>query len=82
MLIKFFVPSQLPQNFRIIQVPKEIDLWLCSLVQNLPESKQSLNKHMRSEISVRIDGRGSLMKLELEEKYSWKNLADGIESNS
>jgi hypothetical protein len=49
-LLRLHVPLQLPPNFAIKVLPAEISLWLTSLLQQLPDPKQSLNRPIRSQL--------------------------------
>ena len=52
LFLKNTVPSQIPKNFQIKQVPKEIDLFALSMLQKLPETKQWLKPLKPSELAV------------------------------
>jgi hypothetical protein len=47
-------PSQLPQHFEIVPLPKEITSWLTSLLRRLPVKQQLVKKHTRIKL-----GRGT-----------------------
>ncbi len=54
-VIKSFCPSQVPSHFEILQLPKEIMLWLTALLLKLPVNVQLSEIHTRSKIG-RVDG--------------------------
>jgi len=54
-VIKSFCPSQVPSHFEILQLPKEIILWLTALLLKLPVNVQLSEIHTRSKIG-RVDG--------------------------
>ena len=55
--------SQTPTNFNIVPLPREIDSWICALLQQMPESPQPLEGHTPSKLSHGIDGDNSLLPL-------------------
>ncbi len=62
--IKSFCPSQAPSHFEILQLPKEITLWLTVLLLKLPVSMQLREDHMRSNIGRGSSGRNTAIQLE------------------
>jgi hypothetical protein len=44
-LLRFHFPEQMPENFRISPLPKEISSWMSSLLQQLPISEQLRERH-------------------------------------
>ena len=46
------IPHQLPQNFKIKPLPKEITCFLSSILQELPETKQWLKEQKPSELAA------------------------------
>mmetsp|Transcript_1089 Transcript_1089/g.1714 ORF Transcript_1089/g.1714 Transcript_1089/m.1714 type:complete len:831 (+) Transcript_1089:2296-4788(+) len=63
-LIPLLFPDQTPRSFKIAPLPKEIDLWLTSLLQSLPEPTQSLTEHARSKVLRGLIGNFSVKKLD------------------
>jgi hypothetical protein len=57
-VLRLHVPLQLPPNFEIRALPVEISSWLTSLLQKLPDPKQSPNRPVRSQL--RLGSAGSL----------------------
>ena len=55
-LLKTHYPEQAPKDLKIAPLPKEISSWLTSLLQRLPERKQSQEQHMRTKIGLGEDG--------------------------
>ena len=49
-ILKTFVPSQLPLHFRIVPLPKEIVLWMTSLLARLPVKQQLQGKQTRTKL--------------------------------
>jgi hypothetical protein len=62
--IKPFCPSQVPCHFEILQLPKEITLWLTALLLKLPVSVQLKEEHTRSKIGRGGGGRNTATQLE------------------
>ena len=50
------VPSQMPDHFEIVPLPKEIDLWLTSLLLRLPVKEQLREKHTRTKLGRGVGG--------------------------
>ncbi len=63
-MIKSFCPSQVPSHFEILQLPKEIILWLTALLLKLPVSMQLSKVHMRSKIGRGDGGKNTSVQLE------------------
>lgn len=53
------IPSQMPNHFKISPIPQEIELFLLSLLQSLPEQTQQQEKHNPSKVSLGQDGQSS-----------------------
>ena len=49
-IFRSFTPSQIPDHFEIVLLPREISFWLISLLQRLPVKEQLLERHMRTKI--------------------------------
>ena len=49
-VLRTFVPSQLPEHFKIVQLPNEIVSWLTSLLLSLPVKTQLQEKHTRTKL--------------------------------
>ncbi len=43
-------PSQLPQHFKIVPLPRKMTLWLTSLLLRLPVKQQLVEKHRRTKL--------------------------------
>ena len=54
-ILHSFVPSQMPNHFRIVPLPNEISSWLTSLLLRLPVKEQLQERHTKT-----ILGRGSV----------------------
>jgi hypothetical protein len=55
LLLEYF-PSQIPNGFRIKPLPAEINSWICSILQSLPEPAVINHRRTRSELVSGIDG--------------------------
>ncbi len=53
-ILRVHCPSQLPQHFKIVPLPKEITSWLTSLLRRLPVKQQLVKKYTRTKL-----GRGT-----------------------
>ena len=49
-ILRQFVPSQLPEHFKIVQLPNEIVCWLTSLLLRLPVKMQLQEKHTMTKL--------------------------------
>ena len=49
----------MPNHFKISPIPQEIELFLLSLLQSLPEQTQQQEKHNPSKVSLGQDGQSS-----------------------
>jgi hypothetical protein len=49
-------PSQLPPHFQVVPLPKEIELWLTSLLLRLPVKEQLREPHTKTKPKLNIDG--------------------------
>lgn len=63
-LFHSLIPKQTPKNLKISTLPKEIESFLFSILQQLPEKTQQLEKHKHSGLSLGKDGKSFLTKLE------------------
>ena len=79
LFLKNTVPSQIPKNFQIKQVPKEIDLFALSMLQKLPETKQWLKPLKPSELAVSNIGKLTSTALESMKSF-WKASAESTET--
>ena len=70
------VPSQVPKHFKIVPLPKEISLWLTSLLQKLPVKEQLRERHTRTKL-----GRGGDGKLTVDQLESLKMSSSTISRN-
>jgi hypothetical protein len=62
--IKSFCPSQVPSHFKILQLPKEMTLWLTVFLLKFPVSMQLRKEHTRSKIGCGSGGRNTAIQLE------------------
>lgn len=58
-LLHSFFPSQVPNNFRIVDLPSEIVSWASSLLASLPVKKARLVKHKTTKLGAGTDGSNS-----------------------
>jgi hypothetical protein len=49
-------PSQLPHHFQVVQLPSEIELWLTSLLLQLPVKEQLREQHTKTKLGLTDDG--------------------------
>ena len=56
-LYRELIPSQTPEHFEIVPLPKEISSWLTSLLQRLPVKEQLWGKHTRTKLRCGADGK-------------------------
>ena len=49
-ILRSLFPSQLPQHFKIVPLPKEISSWLTSSLQKLPVKEQLQETHTRAKL--------------------------------
>jgi hypothetical protein len=56
-LLRFHFPEQMPENFRISPLPKEISSWMTSLLQQLPVSEQLRECHTMTGLDLGDDGK-------------------------
>jgi len=54
------VPTQMPEHFRIVPLPEEIDLWLTSLLLRLPVKEQLRETHTRTKLGRGAGGQNGL----------------------
>jgi len=52
-------PSQVPNNFRIVELPSAITSWVSLLLASLPVNKARLVKHKTTKLGAGTDGSGS-----------------------
>ena len=69
------VPSQIPPNFHIKHIPKEINLFAISMLQKLPKTKQWLKPLKPSELAVSNTGKLTSTALESMKSF-WKDSPD------
>jgi hypothetical protein len=50
------IPEQMPHSFKISQLPQEIESFLSSMLQTLPEATQQQGKHKTSNLCLGQDG--------------------------
>jgi hypothetical protein len=53
-------PSQLPPHFQVVPVPSEIESWLISLLQRLPEKEPLREPHTKTKPELNADGPSTL----------------------
>ena len=54
------VPSQMPDHFKIVPLPKEIVSWLTSLLLRLPVKEQLREKHTRTKLGRGVGGKSGV----------------------
>ena len=69
-ILRTFVPSQVPEHFKIVPLPNEISSWLISLLQRLPEKEQLRERHTRTKLGRGEDGKSISNPLELQTSSS------------
>ena len=69
---KHFAP-QIPPHFNIYALPREIECWICALLQRLPEQQQSLEAHHSSNFELGNAGNPSSNQLIFPRIYSSTN---------
>ncbi len=81
-VIKSFCPSQVPSHFEILQLPKEIILWLTALLLKLPVSEQLSEVHTRSKIGCGDGGKNTHVQLESRKISSSKTFPEITDTSS
>ena len=81
-VIKSFCPSQVPSHFEILQLPKEIILWLTALLLKLPVSMQLSKVHTRSKIGHGGGGKNTPIQLESKKISSSKTSPEITDTSS
>ena len=76
-LLTHLFPNQLHPNFRIVPIPKEIDSFLCSVLQDLPFQEARQKKHKTSGFGLGDSGLNSCPPLALKAMNSWRHLLNG-----
>ena len=56
-ILKMFCASQIPSHFKIVLLPAESSSYLVSVLQKLPVEAQLQEKHTRTKIGCRPDGK-------------------------
>ena len=74
--------TQMHPSFKIVQLPQEIDSWLCAWLQQMPVSPQSLEEHHQSTLSHGDDGNTSSNPLicPMTSSYNPSNLTNAQQS--
>jgi hypothetical protein len=49
-ILRSLFPNQMPNHFKILQIPSKISCWLISLLQQLPVSKQLREEHTTAKL--------------------------------
>ena len=75
------VPQQLPPNFKIKPIPKEISCFITSILQQLPETQLQSSTPKPSELALGNIGILSCIASE-SQTYTWKNLQDTNKTSS
>jgi hypothetical protein len=81
-VIKSFCPSQAPSHFKILQLLKEIILWLTALLLKLPVSAQLSKVHTRSKIGRGASGKNTSFQLESKTISSSKISPENTDTSS
>ena len=81
-ILRSFVPSQVPDHFKIVPLPNEIVSWLTSLLLRLPVKEQLLEKHTRTKLGRGDDGESGATQSASSKIISSTTSPDIRESNS
>ena len=81
-IFRTFTPSQIPDHFKIVPLPREISSWLTSLLQRLPVKEQSRGKHTRTKLGRGQGGTNTAVQLELSRTNSLTTSGVDKESDS
>ena len=81
-IFRSFTPSQIPDHFEIVPLPREISSWLISLLQRLPMKEQLRERHTRTKLGRGKGGKTTTYKLELFRMSSSTTLPKANESES
>jgi hypothetical protein len=74
--------SQPPQYFKIVPLPKEITLWLTSLLRCLPVKQQLVKKHTRTKLGRGTGTQDGANKSDSETTFSLTGSRDNTKSRS
>jgi hypothetical protein len=80
--LQLHYPSQLPPHFQVVPLPREIESWLISLLQQLPKKEQLREPHMKTRLDPNNDGWSTLNQLALPTTPSSTNLTDANKTSS
>jgi hypothetical protein len=75
-------PSQLPPHFQVVPLPREIELWLTSLLLQLPMKEQLWEQHMKTKLGPTDDGSNTTNQLASPTTPSLTDLTDANETSS
>ena len=81
-ILKTHCSSQVPEDFKILRLPKEIDSWLTSVLQRLPVKEQLRSKHTRTKIGRGGGGSSGPSQLDSNMTFSSMDSNEPRESNS
>ncbi len=81
-LLTHLFPNQLHPNFRIVQIPREIDSFLCSVLQDLPFNQQRLIPRKKSGFGLGGSGNNSCPPSASKAMTSWSHLLHGTGKSS
>ncbi len=65
-------PNQMPNHFKILQIPSKISCWLISLLQQLPMSKRLWEEHTMAKLKHGNIGQHTVSPLDAQ-TFSWIN---------
>ena len=71
LLLQHCIPEQVPQNFHISPLPKEIVSWLTSLMRTQPDKMLPPKVPTKSDLQLSTDGSNFLATLDSEMTHSW-----------
>ncbi len=80
--LQLHYPSQLPPHFQVVPLPREIEFWLISLLQQLPKKEQLWEPHMKSRLNPYDDGWITLNQSALSTTPSLTNSTDTNKTSS
>jgi hypothetical protein len=71
-ILRSLFPNQMPNHFKILQIPSKISCWLISLLQQLPMSEQLREEHTMAKLGHGNVGQHTASPLDAQ-TFSWIN---------
>jgi hypothetical protein len=71
-ILRSVFPNQMPNHFKILQIPSKISCWLISLLQQLPVSKRLREEHTTAKLEHGNVGQHTVSPLDAQ-TFSWIN---------